>query len=106
VPCGGRPGSVTLDNVHRLFKKDGSPRFKYVVEGANLFITDNARIALQDRGVQLFKDASANKGGVTSSSLEVLAGLSLTPQQFAEHMQVRAGCAGDGAGWHWWWRWC
>jgi len=93
VPCGGRPGSVTAGNVHRLFKSDGTPRYKYVVEGANLFVTDPARTTLQDRGVALFKDASTNKGGVTSSSLEVLAGLSLSSAEFAEHMQVGA----DGA---------
>merc|ERR1719218_205901 len=69
VPCGGRPGSVHLGNVHQMFKEDGSPRYKYVVEGANLFITDGARDLLQDSGVILFKDASTNKGGVTSSSL-------------------------------------
>ena len=36
-----------------------------------------------------FKDATANKGGVTSSSLEVLAGLALTDEQHAEWMRVR-----------------
>jgi len=34
----------------------------------------------------MFKDASANKGGVTSSSLEVLAALSLSEQEFAKNM--------------------
>jgi NAD-specific glutamate dehydrogenase len=32
---------------------------------------------------------SANKGGVTSSSLEVLAALSMTDEEFSTHMQVR-----------------
>lgn len=26
-----------------MFKKDGTPRFKYIVEGANLFFSDGAR---------------------------------------------------------------
>jgi glutamate dehydrogenase len=43
-------------------------------------LTQQARIYLEQRGVVVFKDSSANKGGVTSSSLEVLAGLSLNDQ--------------------------
>ncbi len=41
------------------------------MEGANLFISEGARKKLADSGVILFKDASTNKGGVTSSSYEV-----------------------------------
>ncbi|KAI8898836.1 Glutamate/Leucine/Phenylalanine/Valine dehydrogenase-domain-containing protein [Globomyces pollinis-pini] len=90
VPCGGRPEAIDLNNVHQLFT-DGVPRFKYIVEGANLFITQEARLRLEKAGVVLFKDASANKGGVTSSSLEVLAALAFTDEEFYEHMQVRNG---------------
>lgn len=89
VPCGGRPESVNLSNVSKLFHENGSPRFKYIVEGANLFITQDARIFLEKAGVVVFKDASANKGGVTSSSFEVLAALSLNDQEFHKHMQVK-----------------
>ena len=39
----------------------------------------------------LFKDSSTNKGGVTSSSLEVLAGLSLSSEEYAEHMIFKDG---------------
>ena len=53
---------------------------------ANLFMTQQARLALEKKGVILFKDASANKGGVTSSSLEVLSGLSLTDAEFLDLM--------------------
>lgn len=77
VPCGGRPEAVNVINVEKMFKKDGTPRFKYIVEGANLFITEGARSILEDAGIILFKDASANKGGVTSSSLEVMAAMAL-----------------------------
>ena len=78
VPCGGRPAAVNKSNVQKLFK-DGKPKFKYIVEGANLFFTDDARRVLETAGVHLFKDASANKGGVTSSSMEVLAALAMEP---------------------------
>ncbi|KAJ3271311.1 NAD-dependent glutamate dehydrogenase [Terramyces sp. JEL0728] len=91
VPCGGRPEAVDLNNWKELLNADGTPRFKYIVEGANLFITQEARLRLEKAGVVLFKDASANKGGVTSSSLEVLAALSLSDEEFFEHMQVRNG---------------
>lgn len=86
VPCGGRPEAVNANNVHRMFDDAGVPKFKYVVEGANLFITEDARAVLEDAGVILFKDASTNKGGVTSSSLEVLASLAMSDAEHDEHM--------------------
>jgi len=90
VPCGGRPAAVNASNVHHLYNEaKGTPMFKYVVEGANLFFTQEARLQLEKWGVVLFKDASANKGGVTSSSLEVLAALAFTDDEFSEHMQVK-----------------
>lgn len=88
VPCGGRPESINLSNVDRMFKEDGSPKFKIVVEGANLFLTNDARMVLEEAGVVLYKDASTNKGGVTSSSLEVLAALAMDSAQFKRHMSV------------------
>ena len=92
VPCGGRPEAVDVSNVHRLYDAEGKPRFKYIVEGANLFFTQDARLRLEKSGVIIFKDASANKGGVTSSSLEVLAALSLNDIEFEEHMRCKPGC--------------
>jgi len=89
VPCGGRPEAVNLGNVQRLFNADKQPKFKIIVEGANLFFTQDARMVLENAGVVLYKDASANKGGVTSSSMEVLAALSLNNTEFAEHMAVK-----------------
>ena len=80
VPCGGRPEAVNISNVAELFDEDGKCHYKYIIEGANLFLTQQARLYLEKRGVVVFKDASANKGGVTSSSLEVLAGLGLSDQ--------------------------
>ncbi|ORC88170.1 glutamate dehydrogenase [Trypanosoma theileri] len=101
VPCGGRPRSVTLANVGRFINTpdaDGESmlagkfealkdlKYKIIVEGANLFISQDARLALERCGVVLIKDASANKGGVTSSSLEVYAGLALSDEEHAKYM--------------------
>jgi glutamate dehydrogenase len=80
VPCGGRPNTVTRDNVKKIFHPDGRPKFRMIVEGANLFFSDGSRGVLEKAGVHVFKDASTNKGGVTSSSLEVFAALALPPQ--------------------------
>jgi glutamate dehydrogenase len=53
-----------------------------------LFFTNDARRALERAGAVLFKDASTNKGGVCSSSMEVLTGLALTDEQHAANMRV------------------
>jgi glutamate dehydrogenase len=91
VPCGGRPKSVNLSNWRSLLDGDGRPLFRWIVEGANLFITQDARLRLEEKGVVLFKDSSTNKGGVISSSFEVLAGLALTDGEYEELMTVRSG---------------
>ncbi|OAD01342.1 hypothetical protein MUCCIDRAFT_146433 [Mucor lusitanicus CBS 277.49] len=91
VPNGGRPESVGLDNVQALIDCGNGPLFKYIVEGANLFFTQEARLRLEKAGIVVIKDASANKGGVTSSSLEVLAALAFDDAEFEEHMCIRDG---------------
>jgi glutamate dehydrogenase len=91
VPNGGRPASVNINNWPQYIDKKGNPRFRYIVEGANLFITQDARIRLEENGVVLYKDASANKGGVTSSSLEVFASLALDDEEFSSLMCVKNG---------------
>ncbi|KAK2196291.1 bifunctional NAD-glutamate dehydrogenase/NAD(P)-binding domain superfamily/Aminoacid dehydrogenase-like [Babesia duncani] len=88
-PCGGRPSSITTYNVNKLFFDNGKCVFKFVVEGANVYITQDARRFLESKGVILFKDASTNKGGVTSSSLEVLAALVLDDATFCKHFTRR-----------------
>lgn len=45
-----------------LIDAEGKPHFKYIVEGANIFFTQQARLYLEKRKVILFKDSSANKG--------------------------------------------
>lgn len=89
VPCGGRPASVNINNWKTWIDEDGRPRFKAVIEGANLFLTQEARLRLEERGVIIYKDASANKGGVTSSSLEVLASMVMTDKEWEELMCVK-----------------
>jgi glutamate dehydrogenase len=95
VPCGGRPESIDLSSANKLIV-DGKCIIPYLVEGANLFITQDAKLRLEKAGCILYKDASANKGGVTSSSLEVLASLSFDDDSFRQHMCVDAnGVAPD-----------
>jgi glutamate dehydrogenase len=95
VPCGGRPSSINISNWREWIDDKGQPRFKVIVEGANLFITQEARLRLEEKGVILYKDASANKGGVTSSSLEVLASLALSDEEYEQLMCVRDGRVSD-----------
>lgn len=89
VPCGGRPESIDFSSASRLIA-NGKATIPYIVEGANLFITQEAKLRLEKAGCIVFKDASANKGGVTSSSLEVLASLSFSDEEFLSHMCVQA----------------
>jgi glutamate dehydrogenase len=91
VPCGGRPESVNISNVSQLVDSEGKPNFKYVVEGANLFVSQQARFWLEKKGVVLYKDSSTNKGGVTSSSFEVLAGLAQNDEEFINNMIFKDG---------------
>jgi glutamate dehydrogenase len=95
VPCGGRPAAVNINNWKMLLDENGKPKFRVIVEGANLFITEEARLRLEERGVVIIKDASANKGGVTSSSFEVFVSLALSEREHEEHMAVRSGKVSD-----------
>ncbi|KAK1932694.1 Glutamate/Leucine/Phenylalanine/Valine dehydrogenase family protein [Babesia divergens] len=90
-PCGGRPSSITPFNVGRLLDEKGKCIYKFIVEGANVFITQDARRILENKGAILFKDASTNKGGVTSSSFEVLAALVLDDETFEKTIAVQPG---------------
>ena len=85
------PEAVNISNVAALVDSEGKPHFKYIVEGANLFFTQQARFYLEKRKTVLFKDSSANKGGVTSSSLEVLAGLALSTSEYVDLMIFKDG---------------
>ncbi len=91
VPCGGRPASININNWTGVLDKKGKPKFRFIVEGANLFITQEARLRLEEKGVIIYKDASANKGGVTSSSMEVFASLALSDEEYENLMCVKGG---------------
>lgn len=62
------PEAVNVSNMAALIDAEGKPHFKYIVEGANLFFTQQARLHLEKRKVILFKDSSANKGKSPSVS--------------------------------------
>ncbi len=84
VPAGGRPFTVKDKNWHKFMKSDGVPSARAIVEGANLFLTEHAREKLVEQGVTVVKDSSANKGGVICSSYEIVACMTLEPQEFAD----------------------
>jgi len=72
VPCGGFRETINNGNVRaflELFKE-----LKVIVEGANVFFDDAARrVVATETEILQIKDSSANKGGVTCSSIgEVL----------------------------------
>ena len=85
VPAGGRPETIDEQNWKRFLKADGTPSARVIVEGANSFITPTARDRLQESGVVLLRDASANKCGVISSSYEIIANLLLSEDEFLAH---------------------
>lgn len=88
IPAGGRPRTLNEWNYKDFLDETGKPTARAIVEGANLYLTPGARIALEDLGVLIIKDSSANKTGVICSSFEVLCGLTLGDQQFLENKQI------------------
>lgn len=89
LPCGGRPNTIDINNYKQFLKKDGSPSAPLIVEGANLFVTAEARKALyEDAGVVIVKDSSANKGGVITSSYEICAAMLLSEDEFFTHKHL------------------
>jgi glutamate dehydrogenase len=87
IPAGGRPGTLSRDVVHEYLDHQGIPTSRAIIEGANLYLSAHSRQFLEERGVLIIKDSSANKGGVICSSFEVLAGLTLTEEEFAKHKE-------------------
>lgn len=84
IPAGGRPATINIENWERYLDKNGRPSSRAIVEGANIFLTDEARLKLEEKGVVIMKDSSANKAGVICSSYEIIASLILTMEEFAE----------------------
>lgn len=83
VPAGGRPNTINEYNWREYLDADGNASSKLIVEGANLFITPEARQSLFDEaGVVIVKDSSANKCGVVCSSYEIIASMLLETPEF------------------------
>jgi glutamate dehydrogenase len=91
IPAGGRPETIDGLNWRSFLNEAGVPSSRVIIEGANSYITPEARIQLQKSGVVLMRDASANKCGVISSSYEILANLLLSEREFMEHKERYAG---------------
>lgn len=87
IPAGGRPETIDVQNCRSFLDAGGVPSARVIVEGANSFITPEARVQLQNSGVAIMRDASANKCGVISSSYEIIANLLLSEQEFLEHKE-------------------
>jgi glutamate dehydrogenase len=88
LPCGGRPETIDKNNWHRLIDPGGKPTLRVITEGANSFITPEARAEIQKKGVILIRDASANKCGVISSSYEIIANLLMSTKEFLTHKET------------------
>jgi len=83
VPAGGRPATMNGSNWRDFLLPDGTPSAKVIVEGANLFLTPEARLALfEEASVPIVKDSSANKAGVICSSMEIRASMCVSDDEF------------------------
>ncbi|KUF97407.1 Ankyrin repeat [Phytophthora nicotianae] len=83
IPAGGRPNTINENNWQDYLDADGKPSSGLIVEGANLFVTPEARQLLFDNaGVVIVKDSSANKCGVVCSSYEIVASMLLETDEF------------------------
>lgn len=87
IPAGGRPETIDAQNWADFLIDGNKPSARVIVEGANSFITPEARLGLQRAGVVHIRDASANKCGVISSSYEIIANLLLSEAEFMEHKE-------------------
>ncbi|MBE0596380.1 MAG: NAD-glutamate dehydrogenase [Desulfuromonadales bacterium] len=87
LPAGGRPETIDASNWERFILDTGKPSSPIIVEGANSFITPEARVALQQHGVIILRDASANKCGVISSSYEIIANLLFSEEEFLQEKE-------------------
>jgi len=84
IPSGGRPDTINMSNWKEFLQADGTPSARGLVEGANIFISADARAEMEKAGVLAVPGPSANKTGVICSSYEILAGLILSEEEFLE----------------------
>ncbi len=82
IPGGGRPSTINDRNWSEFLLPSGKPSSALIVEGANLFLTPDARIELAKVGTLIIKDSSANKCGVMCSSFEIAESMLLNEEQF------------------------
>lgn len=82
IPCGGRPNVIHGGNWRDFLTSEGKPSSCLIVEGANLFLTPEARTKLSECGAVILKDSSANKCGVICSSFEIIASMLLSEEEF------------------------
>lgn len=87
IPAGGRPRTLNENNIEDFLDATGRPTARAIIEGANLYLTEDARLVLEDKGCLIFKDSSANKTGVICSSFEVLSGLTLGDELFVQEKE-------------------
>lgn len=88
IPCGGRPRTLNESNYTDFLDENGTPTSKAIIEGANLYLSTQARHALEEKGVLIVKDSSANKCGVICSSFEILCGLALSDEEFLKNKKM------------------
>ncbi len=88
IPAGGRPYTVNEKNWNKFIAETGDPSCRAIIEGANIFFTQEARERLQELGIIMIKDSSANKTGVICSSYEIIASLLLSSDEFTEIKEV------------------
>lgn len=85
VPGGGRPRTLNETNYKDFLNEEGKPTAKTIAEGANIYLSQQARRHLEELGVLIIKDSSSNKGGVICSSYEVLCMLALGLPNFLKY---------------------
>jgi glutamate dehydrogenase len=89
VPAGGRPNTINAENVRNFIDDNGVPSSPLIVEGANIFITNEAReILYKEAQVPIVKDSTANKCGVIASSCEIAASMLVSKEEFMEMKPV------------------
>lgn len=88
IPAGGRPRTLNETNYGDFLDETGKPTAKAIIEGANLYLTPEARRHFEKLGTLVIKDSSANKTGVICSSYEVLCGLTLGDDLFFLHKDL------------------
>ena len=84
IPSGGRPDTINMSNWKQFLDDEGKPSALGIVEGANIFISADARAEIEKAGCPVAPGPSANKTGVICSSYEILAGLVLSEEEFLE----------------------